>query len=106
MALGARAPVAHDDDLIGDPRDFVHGVAHIEHRQSGLVAQRFEIGDDLAAPRGVEGRERFIQQQDLRLGEECAAERDARLLAAGEIGRITPEQMIEAKQRDDMGDFG
>ena len=49
--------------------------------------QPLELGAHPDAQERVERRERLVEQEDLRLGDERAGERDALLLAAGELGR-------------------
>ena len=67
-------------------------VADIDHRHA-LVAQPHQIGQDLVLAALVERAERFVEQQQSRLRQQRAAERDALALAAGELAGTAVEQM-------------
>ena len=73
-------------------------VADIDHRHAALVAQALEIGKDFALARRVERGERLVEQQQARLHQQRAADRDALALAARERARPALEQMAEAEQ--------
>ena len=60
-------------------------VADIDHRHIGLVAQPHQIRQDLHLALLVERAERLVEQQQPRLRQQRAAERDALALAAGEL---------------------
>ena len=47
---------------------------------------------------GVEVRERLVEQEDLRLADDRARERDPLALAAGELARLAVEQAADAEQ--------
>ena len=66
-----------------------------------LVAQPLDVGEDLALARHIERRERLVHQQDARLGEQRAPDRDALSLAAGQRCRPAAQQRVEPEQRDD-----
>ncbi len=75
----------HNDQMIGQPRHLGRRMADIQDRQRGLIAQAFQIGQDLGLAGGVEGGERFIHQQKLWFGKQGAAKGDALLFAAGRV---------------------
>ena len=51
---------------------------------------------------GVEVRQRLVEQQQMRPLDQRAGERDALLLAAGELARPPVEQPVDAHQRGDL----
>ena len=71
----------------------------------GLVAQAFEIGQDFGLARGVERGQRFVQQQQIRRGQQRPAKRDASLLAAGKRRGLARAQRLQPQQGDDMVDL-
>jgi len=73
---------AHDENSIGDGKGFFLVVGD-KHR--GNAERLLDFADflpDAQAEGGVEVGERLVQEQDFRLGDEGAGERDALLLAA------------------------
>src|SRR3546814_10597935 len=64
------------------PVDLGAVVADVEDRELQLVADAFDHRHDVAAPRRVERRERFVHQQDFGGREQRAADRDTLRLAA------------------------
>ena len=48
---------------------------------------------------GIEIGERLVEQEDLRLAHDGAADGDALLLAAGKLRRVAVEQMAEVERR-------
>ena len=85
--------VAHDQDAVGVRRD--PGVVGHEHR--GLVLLTAEPGEqrhDLVAARPVEVAGRLVGEQERRRGRERAGQRNALLLAAGDLlGAVALETM-------------
>ena len=67
----------------GEPRHLGDRVADIEDRHAD-IPQPLDVGQDLGPPLLVERGERLVHQQQPRMGEQRAADRDALLLAAGE----------------------
>jgi len=88
--------------VIGDARDLVHAVGDVEHRDADLVAQPLQERQDLGLARIVERRERFVQQQEARVREQGAADRDTLLLASRQRARAALEQLAEAEQRHNV----
>ena len=57
-----------------------------------------ELGDldpHLDAEHGVEVGERLVEEEDLRLADQRPADGDALALAAGELGRLAVEELLE-----------
>ena len=99
LAIGERQDVEHRPDrrdlaLAQDhhggrePRHLGDGVADVEDRHADLVAQPLDVGQDLGPPLLVERGERLVHQQQPRMGEQRAADRDPLLLAARQ--RVRP----------------
>ena len=76
-------------------------MADIDDRDLRLVAQPLDIGQDLGLARVVERGQRLVHQDQLRAGEQRAADRDALLLAARQQAGPAVEQMADAEQVDD-----
>ena len=58
----------------------------------------------MLAQLGVEGAERLVEQQHLRLQDECPGEGDPLLLAAGQLRRPALLEPAEADQLDRLAD--
>ena len=93
-------PVLQHHDARGKPRDLIDGMRHIHDRDAQLVAQRFDERQDLELALGVERSERLVHQQDLRRGEEGAADGHPLLFPAREPRRLALEQMLDAERLD------
>ena len=66
-----------------------------------LLLQRADFAAHFLAQLRVEVGQRLVHQAHRRLGDDRAAERDALLLAAGELGRLALEQFLQAEQAGD-----
>ena len=96
-ALGDYPPVVHQDHRVREPHDLLDRVAHVNDQDAQLVAQPLDVGEDLALALGVELRERLVHEQEARLREEGAADRDALPLAPGEASRSPVGQVADAE---------
>jgi hypothetical protein len=76
---------------------------HIDHRNSRLVAQAHQVGEDFRLARGVERGKRLVEQEQARLRQERAADGDALALAAGERAGPPLEKMLNAEHCDHAG---
>ena len=94
---GRRDPaLLQQQDAIGQAQH-LHGImADIDDGQAELVAQPLDEGQDLRLARGIQRRQRLIQQQEPRIAQQRPADGDPLLLAAGEIGRPPAEEMGDA----------
>ncbi len=95
-------PLGDQHHGVGEAHDLLHGMADVDDGQRQLVAQALDERQDLLLARLVERGQRLVHQQQARPGEQRAAERDALLLAAGEVARPAPEQRLQAEQLDDL----
>ena len=89
--------------MVSQPRHFVLGVADVEHRDIQLVVQAFQVRQYLAFALAVQGRQRFIHQQQLGAGEQGAGDADALALAAGQVLRMTLKQVPDTQQFGGLG---
>ena len=101
---GNAAAGIHRYDRIGETRDLVDRVRHVDDRYLDLAAEALDEGHDLELARLVERGQRLVHEQNARAGEQCPADGDTLLLATGEPARPSLEQRLDAEQRDDMVD--
>jgi hypothetical protein len=95
------AAAFHDDDVVGQARDFVGGMADVDQRDVQLVAQALQPGQEFLLAGMVERGQRLVHQQQARRREQGAGDRHALLLAAGKPVGQAVEQRAEAEQVDD-----
>ena len=81
-----RSPMRHRLDLV---------VRDVDHRRLQPLMQFGDLGPHLHPHLGVEIRERFVEEENLRLADNRAADRDPLALAAGERFRFALEQMFD-----------
>ena len=98
-ALFHRAAVFHDDDAVGgsDGREAVG-----DHEDGPCTGKAREGFLDFCFAFGVEGGGGLVQQQDRRIAQDGAGERDALALAAGEVSaHLAGGRVIAAWHRED-----
>ena len=88
----------HDDDAVGDRQRLFLVVRDEDGGDAELLLDRADLLAQRNADLGVERRQRLVEQQQLRLRRQRAGERDALLLAAGELVGIA---VAELRQLDD-----
>ena len=100
------APLAHDRDPLRHHHGFVLIMGHQNESRAefALHADQFELR--LLAQFAVERGERFVEQQQLRSSRQRAGERDALLLAAGELVRLACAVGFELDEPQHFGDAG
>ena len=81
-------PGRHDADPIAERERLLLVVGHEQGRRADADLDAPDLLAQLAADLGVERRERFVEQEDLGLDRQRASQRDALLLAAGELVRV------------------
>ncbi|MCY1372295.1 hypothetical protein D9M69_594920 [compost metagenome] len=81
-AAGQCPAVAEQHDMVGQPRNFILGVADVQHRDVEFVVQALQVGQDFTFALGIQGRQRFVHQQQFRAGEQGAGDADALSLTA------------------------
>jgi hypothetical protein len=80
--------LAHHHDAVGHGQGLLLVVRDHDRGQAELALQVADLDADFVPELGVEIGERLVEQQDVRLHGQRAGERDALLLAAGELARI------------------
>ena len=80
------AGVEHDD-LVGHGHRLDLVVGDVDHRRLELLVQFADLQPHRAAQRGVEVRQRLVEQEGRGLAHDGAADGDALALAAGELAR-------------------
>jgi hypothetical protein len=100
LPAAATFPSAMTTTVIGQARHLFDRVAHVDDGKADLVAQQLDVGEDLGFPRGVEGSERLVHQQDARAREERAADRDALPFSSREVRGAAVEELREVEELD------
>ncbi len=80
----------------------IHFVRDQHDGDAALHVQALENVHDLDARPRVEVAGRLVRQEDRRLVDECARDRDALLLAAGQLVRIVVQSVAEADDLQDL----
>ena len=92
-------PPVHDRDRVGHRHGLLLVVRHVDERDAELVLNPLEEELHLLAKLEIERTERLVQQQHSRPAHECPGQRDALLLASGELPRLT---VPESRQLDEL----
>ena len=92
--------VLHDDDAVAQRHGLDLVVGDEDRRGRHAQAQLLDLEAHLRAQLGVEVGQRLVEQEHLGVAHDAAAERDALLLAAGELARPALEQRLD---RQDLG---
>ena len=79
--------MVHDRDAVAHRHRLDLVVGDVDGGRADLLLQPLDLAARLHAQLGVEVGERLVHQEHLRVAHERAAERDALLLAAGELAR-------------------
>jgi hypothetical protein len=69
-------------------------MSYHHHRQARPAVQIQQEVEHLAANRHVERRDRFIEDQELRVAGNCPRNRDTLALTPGQLARRTPEKIL------------
>ena len=96
VALNAPAAMQHGDPIAHRER-FLLVVRHVNEGRPGGILDLGQLALHLAADLLVERGQRLVEQQQLRTRRERAGDRDALLLAAGELGDAA---LLEARKPD------
>ena len=75
-----------------------------DERDAELGLERLELDLEVLAQPGVERAERLVEQQHARAQHERARERDALLLAAGELVRLALREAGEPDELERLAD--
>ena len=94
-------PAIHHRDAIGHPHRLDLVVGDVDHGLADLVLDALELGAHVRTERRVEVRERLVEQEDRRLHDHRAPERDLLEVVHGQAGGRAIERGGEA---DGLGD--
>ena len=89
------AAFIHHRDLVRKRKRLGLVVRDVDGREIEVALQPLELGAHAVAQLGVEVGERLVEQQELRLHHQGAREREPLLLAAGELGGVAIDQLLE-----------
>src|SRR6478736_9422399 len=87
LRLLDECPLLEMEDLLG-ARGGLRIVGDDQDRLSELVVQAAEERQDLLRALGVELAGRFVEEDEGRIGDDGARDRDPLLLSAGELARV------------------
>ncbi len=93
-----------DADTVGEVRDLGEDVARHEDGHAALVGERAEQGADLDDAGGVERVGGLVEHEQLGGVQQRTGEREALLVAEGELPGAPVGVRLEAQQRDGVGD--
>ena len=96
--------VVHDRDAVGHRERLLLVVRDVDERRLRLRLDVLQLELHLLAELQVEGAERLVEQQRRGPVDERAGERDALLLAAGELARLALLEALEAHRPDRLRD--
>ena len=77
----------HDHHHVGERHRLVLAMRHVQEADPELPLKALQFAAHMLAQEGIERRQRLIEQQDLRPGDQRARQRDALLLAARHLRR-------------------
>jgi hypothetical protein len=92
----------HDPDAISELECFLLIMGHEDRGNAELPLDLADRSSQFGADSGIEGAERFVEQQDLRIASECARQRHALLLASRELPRIASAQSGQSDQLEQL----
>ena len=104
-AVLLQPPAAHHRHVVGERERLGLVVGDIDEGDAGAALQLLELGAHALAQLGVEIGQRLVEQQDRRLDHQRAGERDALLLAAGQLVRVAALEPGEIDQRQRLLDL-
>jgi hypothetical protein len=90
--------VAQDDEVGGHRKRLVLIVGHQDDRGADLAVQAEQLGAGVHTQLRVEGRERFVQEQDGRPAYDRAGERDPLTVAVAELAGFASQECVQAQQ--------
>ena len=96
--------VVHDADAVAERHRLDLVVGDVDHRRFEPAMELRDLLAGRGAQARVEVRERLVEEEDLGIAHDGAAERDALALAAGERMRAAIEQLREPERGGDVLD--
>src|SRR5918994_4650906 len=77
----------------------------VDERDPHTLLNPFQLDLQLLAYLEIEGAERFVEEQYLRLHDECPRERDSLLLTAGQLPRLAALELLETHESERFARF-
>ena len=90
------------DDLVGEGHRLRLVMRHIDHRRAEIGVELRQFEAHLHAQFGVEVGQRLVEQENLGLAHQRAADRDPLALAARKLGRTAIEIRLELQDARDL----
>ena len=90
---------------VGDLHGLLLVVGHEDGGDVGLVVEPAQPGAQLLAHARVEGAERLVEQQHLRLDRQRARQGHALALAAGQLARVAVGELLDLDQAEQLVDL-
>ena len=94
----------HHGDSVAEPQRLVDVVTDVQNRSLEGVEQAHEVLLQHSLQMRVQSAEGLVQHEDARARRQHAGERDALLLAAGELGRIALPETAQTEALQLLGD--
>ncbi len=94
----------HDRDAVTHRQRFLLVVRHVDERDADLALNPLELELHRVPQLEVEGAERLVEQQRARVVDQRAGQRDALLLAAGQLTRLALGEVGETDDLEDLVD--
>ena len=88
---------AHDRDPVAERQRLGLVVGDVDRRRLEALLDPRDLGAHLHAQLGVEVRQRLVHQEHARVADDRAAHRDALALAAGQVGGLALEVLLEVE---------
>ena len=98
------AAVHEDGDAVGERHRLFLVVGDVDGGDAERALELAQLEAGLEAQLGVEVGERLVEQEEARLANDRARQRDALLLAAGELARRSLQQVADADLGGSPGD--
>ena len=92
----------HDRDPVRHRHRLLLVVRDVDEGNADVVLDRLQLELHLLAELQVEGSQRLVEQEHTRLVDERTCERDALLLAAGELARLPRLHSVQVDQVEDL----
>ena len=96
----------HDDDRVGDRDGLELGMRHVDEGDAELLLHAAQFAAHAQAQIFVERRQRLVEQQHARIGDQRARQRHPLLLAARELGRQPVGEFLELHLGDQFARLG
>src|SRR5881409_346750 len=93
--------LVEERDPVGHGHRFDLVVGHVNRRYPEDLLQFFQLRPHVDPELGVEIAQRLVHEEDLRLADDCAADRDPLPLASTELAGLAPEEGLDLEELGD-----